>query len=327
VREGERNLTFSFVCIKTLCSIDATIKCNHKTITKNEKIMSDKPNYKIPEKYKRTLKKGEFAIYRMVGTGYNEDGKFSGRDLILPPTDIIQDEDGTIIPIAYVESWRSNGDPIFGSIQFRTTDACQLILRHGARDAAAYNHLEICNFNGSNKNRDVLAPIEFERVDTMGGSRESRQERKLKRAAQDLAMDLTDEELVNFVQTNMVKIDGLRVVNKPDGSFDYEEMRDVVERLAEQKPQKFMSLHVAVAKPVSTTDQLVNYAVENDIVKFDKEVKSWFNVTSGKNFLKVGSIKNGIPKKELGIWLTSAAGKGIRDIINAAKEAEVEVEA
>ncbi len=286
--------------------------------------MSDKPNYRIPEKYKRVLKKGEYAIFRMIGTGYNEDGKFSGRDLLLSSKDILQDADGNVTPIAFVESYRGDGEPIFGTIQFRTTDACQIILRHGARDAAGYNYLKICNFNGSNPDRDVNAPIEFEEVETMGGSKESRIDRKAKLAAMDLAMSFTDDELVQFVLTNQVKIDGLRVVNKPDGSFDYEEIRDNVERLAETKPNKFMSLHVAVPKPLSTMDELINYAVEANIITFDKEVKSWYNTQSGKNFLKVVSIQKGVPKKELGIWLTSAAGKGILDIIRAAKEAEVE---
>jgi hypothetical protein len=289
--------------------------------------MSDKPSYKIPEKYKRVLKKGEYAIFRMVGTGFNEDGKFSGRDLILPATDVIQDNDGNITPIAFVESWKANGDPNFGVIQFRTTDACQIILRHGARDAAGYNYLKICNFNGSNLDRDPNAPLEFEEVDTMGGSKESRAERKIKAQAMDLAMSFTDDELIKFVQTNQVKIDGLRVVNKPDGSFDYEEIRDIVERLAENKPNKFMTLNTAVEKPLSTTDQLINYAIESGIIKFDKEVKSWYNCQSSKNFLKVKSILKNSPKIELAIWLTSSAGKGILDIISAAKEAEAEVEA
>lgn len=283
---------------------------------------NNRPSYKIPDKLKKVLKKGEYAQYEVLDI-FDGNGVETLRDLLIPSTDVIQDPDsGEIIPIGYVVSWKGDGTPNFGEIIFRADAKCKLILKHGARDAAAYQYLEITNFNSSNPHRDINMPMAFKAVDSTGGSRESRVVRDNKLKAMSMAAEFSDAEILKFVQANAVKIKGLTVITKPDGEVDYEEIRDVVERLAETNPAKFLSLHVSTPKPVNSTEALVDQAINNGIIAFDKEAKGWYNMQSGKTFLVAKSIKNGVPKKELNAWLATDAGKKVLSLISEVEEIE-----
>lgn len=289
---------------------------------------NNKPNYKIPEKFKRSLKKGEFAMYRMLGVtfGTNEKGEvtITGRDLILPNVDVIQDsESGDLIPIAYVKSWKANGDPNIGEIMFYAENQCQFTLRHGARDAAAYQFLEICNYNISNPDRDPNAEPAFEKIDTMSGAKDSRAERANKKRAMDIAASLTDEELIEFMNANQVKLERLTITYKPDGTVDFEALRDGVEHLAETRHAKFLNMDAGATKPVAGIDQIIDKAIEADVLGFDKETKSWYNKATSKTILQVLSIKFGTPKKELSKWLQSPAGKSVLAILTEAATPEL----
>lgn len=277
------------------------------------------PRFVVPDKFKRSLKKGEFAVYRKLGC-YMEDGRFTGADLLLPTQDVIQDpESGDLIPIAYVRSYSAMGVPDFGEINFLTTGMCQLMLKHGAQDAGAYQFMEITNFNASNPNRDPAAPASFERVDTMDGSKMSRNARATKIKALQLATSFSDDELLAFVTANQHKERSFHVAYLPDGTPDMEQLRDIVERIAESSPIRFMGYNSTLPVAVSSTRELIDYAISVGLIDFDKEAKGWYNAASGKTFLIAKSIKNGVPKIELEAWLQTKEGKNVLKLITEAK--------
>ena len=273
------------------------------------KINGNARMYELPAHLKRSLKKGEYAVYRLKGA-YNEEGKFCGRTARVPNKDLIQDKDGDLHSIAFVTSYRADGTPVLGDIWFWLDSMCQIVLTHGARDAKAYNYLEICNFNESNPDRDTQAPVIFERVEGSTISKELRDKRKYKVQAVQVAQSLDNESVIRFINTNQGKFNQLRVSANPDGTLNYEEMREHIEALAESSPALFLKSTEALPsdKTEAGSIDIIQRAVDEEVIEFDKETKSWYNKATGKSILKVNRMTSGQPEKELAKFLQTLAG-------------------
>lgn len=269
--------------------------------------------YQIPSKYRKVIAKGDYAVFKMLGTGM-VDGKFSGYTCGIPVTDTILDDDGNVFHIGYVSGYRAGGEPIFGDISFSIDNQCMIILHHGVKDAAKFDFMKNSNYNKSNPNRDPAIHPTFEEVTSTTNARDSRVERANRVKAMDIARSFSNEEIVAFVRANAGLQDSrLSQGSLPNGDIDYDEVRESVEAFAERKTAVFLSLNdkPVESESVDAYSELIKSAEVNKVIAFDKDTKQWFNSTTGKPFLKVLSIKNGTPQKELLAWLKTPAGASV----------------
>lgn len=275
-------------------------------------------NYVIPDKFRRTLKKGEYAAYQLVDVGYTPDGKFIGRTFGIPNKDIILDEEGNTIPIGFVEGWGGDGLPIFGRVWFPVDSQCTIVCMHGARHANLYNFLEITNFNESNPNRDPNSPALFRRVDSSSNARQTREQRNERVQALKTVISMSNDEVLDFLENN--KNISVRITSLPNGEKDWNAIRDSLERFAEQNPHIIMSSStVKKSSDDAEVMALVKSCVDKQVIGFDRETKSWYGAT-GKPFLKVLSAKDNAQVHELVSYLKSAQGlKMYEKLLDASK--------
>lgn len=270
--------------------------------------MSDnkKNTYELPSSLKRTLKKGEYAVYQLVDVFY-KDGKFSGRTAGIPNKDIVYDEDGNLIPIAYVQGYTADGDPNLGFIWFPIDSECTILCMSGVKHSNLYNFLEISNYNESNPNRDTNIPALYRRIDSLNNAKETRDQRAARVDALKAIMSMSNEEIDQFIENNKDSFQ-VKSVSKPDGTRDWDAVRDSLERFAEQNPKKFMSLSKEKkSSSDSEVEALVKFGMESDIIGFDQETKSWYGA-NGKPFLTVKSTKDNKHMIDLVAFLKSDAG-------------------
>jgi hypothetical protein len=265
-------------------------------------------SYAIPDHLRKTLKRGEYAVYQLADVVY-KDGKFYGRTAGVPNKDVIlDDKTGELIPIAFVEGHNPDGTARLGSIWFPIETECRIICLPGAKHAGLYNFLEISNYNESNPLRDPNTAPQWRRVDSTNDARQTREQRKQRVDALKAVISMTDEELDKFLDVNQ-KLIGVKLVSLPDGKRDYEAIRENVERWAEKNPSRFFALtESAGTQSDEGLQELVDWAIAEKLITLDRETKTWYDV-NGKPVLKVRSIKDGLPEVELISFLRSSAGE------------------
>ena len=262
--------------------------------------------YTLPDSLKKTLKKGEYAVYQLTDVHYNSDGKFVGRTVGIPNKDVVYDKDGDMSPIAFVEGYTSEGVPSLGKIWFPVESECMVLCMSGVKHASMYNFLEISNYNESNPNRDPNIPALFRRVDSMNNAKQTRTQRNERVAALRAVILMSNEEVEKFIKNNPTI--GVRLVQKPTGEMDWDAVRDGLERWAEHNPSEILKLSESIkSNSDAEIEKLIEIGKETKFIGFDADTKSWYGL-NGKPFLKVKSTQDQAHVAELIQWLKSAPG-------------------
>jgi hypothetical protein len=267
-------------------------------------------NYVLPETLRRTLKKGEYAVYQLVDVFYTPDGRFSGRTAGIPNKDIILTKEGELLPIAFVEAHNTDGSPRFGNIWFQLEAECNIICLAGAKHAAMYNYLEISNYNESNPDRDPSITPVYRRVDSLNQSKQTRSQRSARVSALKAVISMSNEEVEKFLSANKHAVP-VKMVSTPDGKKDFDAIRDSLEKWTEANPDRFLALTLASnPNAEEAIEEIVKKARAADIIGFDNSTKSWYSA-DGKPFFKVKSSAAGMQNAELVGYLKSADGQKI----------------
>jgi len=194
----------------------------------------------VPKSMKpKPLKKGEFAIYELIGIGQNPMAKdrieleipnmkgIRNKDRIL----VGSGEDARAVDIGYIIGYGQGDQPKFGTITWLKSMAGMLrVSTDNAAGLAMYEYLELCNFNESNPNRDTTIGAIFKRKDFKAELEEKRSKRK----------DLEDAILASrkLTETEVLKLAmGLNITGE-----DKDEIRGKVEDFAFSKPETFLSM-------------------------------------------------------------------------------------
>lgn len=253
------------------------------------KMNKEKNLYQIPDSLKRVLKKGEYAAYQLIDAYYNKDGKFVGRTVGIPNRDVVfNEETGDAIPIGYVQGYSSDGTPMLGSIWFPVESECIVVCLSGVKNASLYNYLEVSNYNESNPKRDTTIPAIYRRIDSLSNAKQTREQRTERVTALRAVISMTNEQVKEFIETNSGNFP-VKIVSKPNGDQDWEAIRDSLERWAEQNPKNFLSMTESKkSSDDSEIESLIKKSVEDKIIGFDVDTKSWYGA-NGKPFLKVNS--------------------------------------
>ena len=185
------------------------------------------------------LKKGQRVIYELIDIKDNPlavNRKEPELPFIkgVPAKDqIIVNNNGEqeVVDIAFIESFRQGGEPVFGKIQFRKAQAGAIILSGDkASDLKQYEYMERCNFNESNPNRNKSVIPVFKRRNYQEELKKDRIRRKDLRDALNMVEEMTDVELRKFAVA-------LKVTGEDD-----DEIRTKIEQWAEKNPEKFLAM-------------------------------------------------------------------------------------
>lgn len=243
------------------------------------------------------LKPGEQAVYRVEGIV--QDPMNPGKWAIpaaknVPPIDQIWDEEKQeYVDIAAVRNVDAEGVHMFHEIWFQGQQAGHLILRGGsAIDQEIHSYLSLCNYNGSNPNRDTSKEIYFTLVDEQAKSEKERKVRNLKREALNVSADLTAEDVRNYI-----------AAMGADDSRPLEVLRNELETMADNDPKGFLEL---VANKQAVMKATLNRALKKGVIKFDEE-QAKFSWPNGEAITIVARTTGGDAVEELVAFCVSSA--------------------
>lgn len=251
-----------------------------------------------PEVVKKTmLKPGEQVIYRIVGITRNpmDESKWAiPAAKNVPPTDQIwDDEKQEFIDIAAVRSVDAEGNHSYHDIYFYGNQGGHMILRGGrAVDQEIHSYLTLCNYNGSNPNRDTSKEVIFELVDESVKSDTERKQRNLKREALNAAADLSPEDVRNYT-----------AALGQDDTKKIEILRNELETMADHDPKSFLEL---ISNKQAVMKATLNRALAKGVITFDSE-QSRFSWPNGEAILTVARTTGGDAVEELLTYCVSGA--------------------
>lgn len=216
------------------------------------------------------LKPGQQVVYKVEGI--TPDPMNPGKWAIpaaknVPPIDQIWDEEKQeYVDIAAVRSFDAEGNHTFHEIWFFGNQVGLLILRGGsAIDQEIHSYLSLCNYNGSNPNRDTTKEVYFTLVDETAKSENERKVRNLKREALNVSADLTAEDVRNYI-----------AALGQDDTKPLEVLRNDLETLADNDPKSFLEL---VSNKQAVMKATLNRALKKNVIKFEEEQSrfTWAN--------------------------------------------------
>jgi ribosomal protein L20 len=257
---------------------------------------------------KSKLKPGEQVVYRVTGIQPNpfDPNKWAiPAAKNVPPTDQIWDPiKQDYIDIAAVRSVSPDGNHTFHDIYFFGNLGGHMILVGGrAADQEIHSYLTICNYNGSNPNRDPSKEIYFELVDEAAKSEKERKTRNIKREALNAAADLSAEEVRTYI-----------AALGQDDTAKVEVLRNRLEEMADHDPESFMDL---INNKQAVMKATINRALNKGIINFDSE-QSKFTWPNGEVILVVSRTTGGDNVEELlGYCASNAKGEKVYQTIQS----------
>lgn len=254
------------------------------------------------------LKPGEQAVYKVAGIEPNpmDPTKWaipSAKNV--PITDEIWDEEKQeYIPIGAVRSVAADGVHSFYDLFFYGNQGGHMILIGGrAADQDIHSYLSLCNYNGSNPNRDTSKEIIFELVDESVKSAKESKQRNLKREALNAAADLSPEDVRNYT-----------AALGQDDTKKVEILRNYLEEMADNDPVSFLDL---INNKQAVMKATINRAITKGVIHFDVE-QSRFTWPNGEVILVVSRTTGGDHIEELlGYCATNAKGEKVYQTIQS----------
>jgi hypothetical protein len=262
-----------------------------------------------PDLLKNTkLKPGEQAVYRVNGIQRNpmDPSKWAiPAAKNVPVSDQIWDPiKEEYIDIAAVRSVDPQGNHSFHDLYFYGNQGGHMVLIGGkAVDQEIHSYFSLCNYNGSNPNRDVSKEIIFELVDEGVKSENERKQRNIKREALNAAADLSAEDVKNY--TAALGQDDTRKVDI---------LRNELETLADNNPKEFLDL---IGNKQAVIKATINRALTKGVILFDSE-QSRFTWPNGEVILTVSRTTGGDNVEELlGYCTSNAKGEKVYQTIQS----------
>jgi uncharacterized protein (DUF1778 family) len=221
-------------------------------------------NHSIPEEVikKTLLKKGEVVRYRLHNIGrssLNPNMLAFPVSKNVPPVDSVYlPEEGMYVDIAAVRSVDAQGNHTFHEIEFRGSQAGQLILTGGrANDQEIHSYLSLSDFNASKEGRDETKEPIFEKVDEEAKAESLSYSRNLKREALNSAADLSVDDIRNYI-----------AARGGDDTRPIKVLRNELEELADADPQAFMDL---LSNTTATHKATLQRALTKGAIMFNAE--------------------------------------------------------
>lgn len=244
--------------------------------------------------------------YRVIGSHDPVTGKHYGKTLRIPKSDVVQDSDGNVYDIAYVEGAGPGGKQKVGEIWFHDYNGSLITLFvNSAKDRKQIEYLELCNYLTDNDNRDKSAPAFIERVDDTTDFKIRRDKRRKVHAALSVIEGFSDDEVLNFTRASKL----------PDKGTE-DKRRFFLEEFAEKDPDKFLNSPIA---DYTALYEVIDEAKGKKIINYNTSNATWFTFDGGE----IRKIKKGVGvsnKEELAKFLMTPDGSKHLDRIRAELE-------
>lgn len=243
------------------------------------------------------LKPGEQVVYRVAGIQPNpmEPDKWAIPAVRnVPVTDEIYDSIAEkYVSIAAIKSINADGTSIYHQLYFFGSQGGHMILLGGRADhQEIHSYLSLCNYNGSNPNRDESKEVIFELVDEVAKSQKESKKRNLKREALNSAADLSADDVRNYI-----------AALGQDDTQKIEVLRNKLEELADNDPEEFIAL---ISNKQAAMKATINRALAKGAIIFDAE-QSRFSWPNGEAILTVSRTTGGDNVDELISFCISGA--------------------
>lgn len=243
------------------------------------------------------LKPGEQVVYRVAGIQPNpmDPTKWAIPAVRnVPVTDEIYDQIAErYVSISAIKSINADGTNNYHQLYFFGSQGGHLILLGGrAADQEIHSYLSLCNYNGSNPNRDESKEVIFELVDEVAKSQKETKQRNLKREALNSAADLSADDVRNYI-----------AALGQDDTQKIEVLRNKLEEMADNDPEGFVAL---ISNKQATMKATINRAITKGAIVFDAE-QSRFTWPNGEAILTVSRTTGGDNVDELISYCVSGA--------------------
>lgn len=243
------------------------------------------------------LKPGEQVVYKMAGIQpHPNDPSIWAipNSKNVPVTDEIYDSIADkYVSIAAIRTVGTDGSISFHDLYFYKALAGHMVLVGGkAADQEIHSYLSLCNYNGSNPNRDESKEIIFELVDEAAKSQKESKKRNLKREALNSAADLSADDVRNYI-----------AALGQDDTQKIEILRNKLEEMADRDPEEFIAL---ISNKQATMKATINRALAKGAIVFDTE-QSRFSWPNGEAILTVSRTTGGDNVDELISFCVSGA--------------------
>jgi len=243
------------------------------------------------------LRPGEQVVYRVSGIQPNPmDPSTWAIPSVknVPVTDEIYDQIADrYVSIAAIRSVGTDGTITYHDLYFFGSQGGHLILLGGRADhQEIHSYLSLCNYNGSNPNRDDSKEIVFELVDEVAKSQKETKKRNLKREALNSAADLSADDVRNYI-----------AALGQDDTQKIEVLRNKLEAMADSDPEEFIAL---ISNKQATMKATINRALSKGAIMFDTE-QSRFTWPNGEAILTVSRTTGGDNVDELISFCVSGA--------------------
>lgn len=273
--------------------------------------MKKAPNFnQLPEEVvkKTFLKPGEKVLWRTTKGGPNplnpQEWLIPAAVQVPPIDNIYLPETGEYIQIAAIERVDPTGNHKFYDLWFEKAQAGQIYITGGrAIDQEIHTYLSLCNYNGSNPNRDTSKDIIFEIVDEERAAKEGSKKRNLKRDALNIAADLQASELKDYA-----------AALGRDDTRPTAVLRAEMEELADMNAQAFMDLVNNKSVVVKAT---LNRAISQGRIIFDP-VQSRYAWDNGEPIVTVAKTSVAIDEL-VAHCVSSAKGEKILELLKSKK--------
>lgn len=250
------------------------------------------------------LKKGEVKVFIVNGIKY--DRKYKDRlkipaSVIVPAKDTIM-VNGEPMDIASIRSIGAKDTIRLHVLKFMAQRAGTIRLTGGvAQDQLMYEYLTLCNYNGSNPNRDVSKRNIFTLVDPAAKATTARSLRKLINKATNLALNMTDAEVTTFAGASGWTVTDLGIT------------RNQIESMAENAPENFIKFASNRSNNIKAD---ISRAISEGIITFDGNKSQLTWTANGELILNIprssaGGYLDGI----LNFILNTEIGESVYDEI------------
>lgn len=246
---------------------------------------------------KTKLRPGEQVVYRVIGIQpHPMDPKRWAIPTAknVPVTDQIWDsKKEEYVDIAAVRAVDPEGNHSFHDLYFYGSQGGHMVLYGGrATDQEIHSYLSLCNYNGSNPDRDQSKEIVFELVDEAAKSERESKKRNLKREALNAAADLNADDVRIYI-----------AALGQDDTRKIEILRNYLEELADNDPASFLEL---INNKQATMKATLNRALAKGVISFDSE-QSKFSWPNGEAILTTARTTGGDAVEELLSYCVSSA--------------------
>lgn len=266
------------------------------------------------------LKKGEEVIYRLLDSVPDPNNKGLER---FPPSvkvrsidRVVINDEGDTVDIGLVRQIDKDGivqNVRYVKIAGQENAGYIRLVGGNIADEELYAYFELCNYNSSNKYRDVTVHPVFTKIDTEKEANELRKKRSAKLSAMTYAANM-----------NLTAVREYAAARNWEQNAKEDVLRQQIEKFAETEPDAFMK---SVQDKDLSIRATIKRAIDANNIAFDVAQSKWYFVKGGETIALVARVAGVEPFEGLVDFIkTHKKGDAVYSEIQKSGKSEVKPE-